>query len=272
MPALTLSGGQSLALGSSTVRAVYRGSELKHFNPRAIPNLAAWWDASFASTVFDAASGGSVQSADDGLVARLEDRSGNGNHCTQSGADTIKPILKTGQINGRNVLRFDGTDDRMNFTGIDANVFTVLIIGRKWNSSNDTFIGVSHSSGVSFALPYIPVDLTGLGTYVSRQTTGTNGSFAGSTTRQLERTTAFQVTATSTIGLWVDGNVVSLNDSGTLNNNAASVFNVISARATNSGAVFGKQEIGEVLFYSRVLSDTERQAAERYLKAKWGTP
>lgn len=44
---------------------------------------AVWLDASDASTLYDATSGGSLVSAE-GLVARWQDKSGNGRHATQS--------------------------------------------------------------------------------------------------------------------------------------------------------------------------------------------
>lgn len=237
------------------------------FNPKSISGLQAWWDAAAANTLYDAATGGSVQSADAGLVARWEDRSGNNNHCTQSGADTIKPILKTSQVNGRNVVRFDGTDDRMVFSNIDAQAYTILVVGRKWSATTDTFIATGNSANF---VPYALVDLTGLGTYGSKSTGGANGAFAGATSRQLLRTSVFQATQDSSIGIWIDGNSATLNDTGT-GSGAVTYFNQIGARTGGSG-IFGKQDIGEVLVYSRVISATERQAAERYLRTKWGTP
>ena len=237
------------------------------FNPKSISGLQAWWDAAAQNTLYDASTGGSVQSADSGLVARWEDRSGNNNHCTQSGADTIKPILRTAQVNGRKVVRFDGTDDRMIFSNIDAQAYTVLIIGRKWGTTTDAFIATGNSANF---VPYSLADLTGLGTYGSKSTGGVNGDFAGATSRQLLRTSAFQATQDSSIAIWVDGSSVVLDDTGTVGS-SVTYFNVLGAR-TGATAVFGKQDIGEVLIYNRIVSAAERQAAEQYLQKKWATP
>lgn len=74
------------------------------------PNgLQLWLDASDASTLFDATSGGSLVVADGG-VARWEDKSGNGRHFTQATAAN-RPQRKVADINGRDCLRFDGTND-----------------------------------------------------------------------------------------------------------------------------------------------------------------
>ena len=79
--------------------------------PAAIPiqNLQLWLDGSDANTLFDATSGGSLVAADGG-VARWEDKSGNGRHFTQA-TSANRPQRKVADINGRDCLRFDGTND-----------------------------------------------------------------------------------------------------------------------------------------------------------------
>ena len=96
MPVLNLSDSQTLALGTSAVKAAYLGSELKHFNPKAISGLEAWWDASDTSSV----------TLDAGRVAALADKSGNSRHATNGTSGSTQPEYATAARNGRNVARF----------------------------------------------------------------------------------------------------------------------------------------------------------------------
>jgi hypothetical protein len=72
---------------------------------------ALWLDASDASTLFDATTGGSAP-ADGGGVARWEDKSGNGYHATQ-GTSGNQPTRETTELNGLDVVRFNGSSDTM---------------------------------------------------------------------------------------------------------------------------------------------------------------
>lgn len=66
-----------------------------------------WLDASDSSTLFDATSGGSLVAAD-GAIARWQDKSGNGNHATQSTFGN-RPIRKVANQNGLDAVRFEGS-------------------------------------------------------------------------------------------------------------------------------------------------------------------
>jgi hypothetical protein len=80
------------------------------FDPLVIANLALWLDASDSTTLFQASNGTTPATADADPVGYWGDKSGLGRHVTQSTAG-FRPLLKTAIQNGRNVLRFDGTDD-----------------------------------------------------------------------------------------------------------------------------------------------------------------
>ena len=67
--------------------------------PAAFPGLAGWWDADSL--------GYADGTAIDNGSNKWTDRSGNGNHLIQATAAN-QPVLKTGIINGRAVVRFDG--------------------------------------------------------------------------------------------------------------------------------------------------------------------
>jgi hypothetical protein len=100
----------SMKLGTQDVSRVMLGAGevWSSFSPLSL-SPALWLDASDASTLYDATSGGSLV-APDGAVARWEDKSGNARHLVQSGG-TARPLRKTAIKNGRDVLLFDGVND-----------------------------------------------------------------------------------------------------------------------------------------------------------------
>jgi hypothetical protein len=75
----------------------------------------AWYDPSDLSTVWQDAAGTTPATAGD-PVGRIDDKSGNGNHATQS-TSTKRPTLQTS--GGLYYLDFDGVDDAMATASID---------------------------------------------------------------------------------------------------------------------------------------------------------
>lgn len=81
---------------------------MRHLKPREIQGCQLALDASIATSLYDATSGGSLV-ATDGAIGRWEDQSGGARHATA----TLKarPIRKVGVINGCDAVRFDGVND-----------------------------------------------------------------------------------------------------------------------------------------------------------------
>jgi hypothetical protein len=78
-------------------------STWSQFTHASVTGLQAWYDASDASTLYDATSGGSLVAAD-GAVARWEDKSGNARHATQATSGD-RPLRKAAVYGGRDTLR-----------------------------------------------------------------------------------------------------------------------------------------------------------------------
>jgi hypothetical protein len=70
--------------------------------------LAAWYDPSDLSTLFKDTAGTTPVTADGDSVARMNDKSGNGNHVIQA-TGASQPIYHTS--GGKSWLTFDGTND-----------------------------------------------------------------------------------------------------------------------------------------------------------------
>lgn len=72
------------------------------------PTPTAWYDPSDLSTLWKDTAGTTPVTADGDAVARIDDKSGNGRHLTQSTAGS-RPLYKTS--GGISWLQFDGVDD-----------------------------------------------------------------------------------------------------------------------------------------------------------------
>jgi len=83
----------------------------------AASEVGAWYDPSDLSTMFTDTAGTTPVTTDGDLVARINDKSGNGYHATQ-GTSGKCPVYKTAA--GKHWLRFDGTDDNLG-TSLDTN-------------------------------------------------------------------------------------------------------------------------------------------------------
>ena len=66
------------------------------FDPRRIPGLHSWWDASDSASV----------TLDAGRVSQLSDKSGNARHLTNTTSGSTQPSYVTGARNGLSVARF----------------------------------------------------------------------------------------------------------------------------------------------------------------------
>lgn len=127
----------SLAL-ACRLSAVSRASR-RSFSPASLfssGEQGVWYDPSDFSTMFQDAAGTTPVTAVGQPVGRILDKSGRGNHATQT-TTTSRPILQQ-DASGRYYLLFDGVDDflvtpSINFTATDK--MTVLAGLRKLRDS-----------------------------------------------------------------------------------------------------------------------------------------
>jgi hypothetical protein len=97
----------------------------------------AWYDPSDLSTVWQDAAGTIPATAGD-PVGRIDDKSGNGNHATQS-TPTARPTLQTS--GGLYYLDFDGVDDALltTFASAQAQPNSVFA-GFEYDSASGTYV------------------------------------------------------------------------------------------------------------------------------------
>jgi hypothetical protein len=105
----------------------------------------AWYDPSDLSTLFQDAAGTTPVTADGQPVGRMLDKSGRGNHATQS-IDAARPTYKTS--GGLHWLEFDGIDDFLQTGNCDlsASGRVVILAGiRKANNTLSTIVEFSNN-------------------------------------------------------------------------------------------------------------------------------
>jgi hypothetical protein len=226
-------------------------------------DLTVWFDPSDLSTLFQDAAGTTPVTADGDPVGRIEDKSGNGNHATQSSA-SLKPTYKTS--GGLHWIEFDGTeymDLVTTFDGAVGSDNTAVCGNRIDDTTTRAIFGSTGNEGLEMLFqtglirPYI-------GT-VSGDIGG-NGSTNISTT-DFVFTTEWDRSAGSLKG-WQDRNL-EVNLTGTAadkQNGANSWFGcTFSAGVANfDGRVYG------LAIYDVKLSDADRATAESFMAEKSG--
>lgn len=96
---------------AATRRRRRTGGRAVPFLPTDIAGLQLWLDANDPATLFqDAAK--TTAAGDGDVVGAWADKSGQGNDATQA-TTSKKTSYHTGILNGKPVVRFDGTDDRL---------------------------------------------------------------------------------------------------------------------------------------------------------------
>lgn len=221
-----------------------------------------WLDASVASSLYDATSGGSLTGSG-GTVRRWEDQSGNGNHVTGSDG----PTRSVASINSRDSLAFAGpplTRSALNLSSASAaSLFAVI----KFATSGDQ-VGVAFGTGSSYAALTIEANLRSAG-----QHSATFGSNSGATENQAtggtvnNTTRAFGAVYGSSVGkLYIGGtSVATVSRAQTLN--SGSGFSV-GAYFASGYALSGN--ICEIVYVPSAMTTGEIASLQSYFATKWG--
>lgn len=267
------------------------------FLPTQLTGLQLWLDAADPLVLFDATTGGSLVAADGG-VARWEDKSGNARHATQS-TDANRPTRKTAIQGWKDVLRFDGSNDRMSIASSTATFkflhgedATVFLVGKGGTTANpDAFYAfLATHNGSAFTVGYsiyfedrnLPGDsffannqarvIIGAsgGPVVDSEDRGV-GSFSANTFKVISAITRpTQGTAANRLAARVNGGSSVSGNNGTAARSTANASGDLTIGSTPAGAVFLLGDIAEIIIYDSALSDANREAVENYLIAKWG--
>lgn len=263
---------------------------IAEFTPDVLTGLQLWLDASDASTLYDATSGGSLVAADGG-VARWEDKSGNARHATQ-GTSANRPARKTAIQGGKDVLRFDGSNDSLSIPSSTA-TFKFL------HTSNATVFVAFKPSGANPDELYMLIDncraggQTGYTLFYDDRTVESRNdkilsaggvgaaSYLVVSANDFSPANAFScITNVIKAADGTAGNRSRLYRNGVIDAAVNTASGSTSSDASNNlqigeahtGSTFFYRlngDIAEIIIYNSALSDTDREAVENYLLAKW---
>lgn len=226
------------------------------FAPTDVSNLALWLDADLPVYV-----SGTTQATDGQTVATWTDASGNTNHATES---TNKPTYKTNIVNGKSVIRFDGTNDKLDLTSTittsgDYSIFAVV------QASTDMFI-LSTSSGTPYNEQVIRLYEGGtrkIYTFWSHD----GGEQSASSSTLSSASGDFVLIeirrSGSTVSFFENGNAKSTGTIPSTNNWSINRLMCV----TNS--VFSAGDIGSVLVYTSDVGSTDAASIRSYLGSKY---
>lgn len=222
--------------------------------PQTISDLAGWWDATKITGLSDGAA-----------VSQWDDSSGANRHATQGTAGN-QPTYQTGEMNGRPVVRFDGTDDYLGYDGsfLVGTQYTIFVVARPVspNEAGNFFLGgTTEATNENLHFGWNAADQMQFAQWNSDllSSSGLTPSATG------EIYTARKTGSGSE--MWQGST------SRGSNANSATLVAYVGASigAYRPGALIHafRDDIAEVLIYERALSDSERDDIWSYLTDKW---
>jgi hypothetical protein len=245
-----------MAMNNRTLRPIASG-----FNPASISGIANWWDANDAATV----------TLNSGAVQTWTSKAGLNTAASQSTANN-RPVTTT--VNGKTAVSFDGVNDGLDFTGVSRTDETWIIAAAQTADQSGQRQMLSDGSGgtgmsaTKASVKFFEVAFGGF-------TEGTNRLRPqySATASTLLGPGVFTCVRSAAAGgfVFIDG----IQRAGAVSPFAAyfttSNADTMSRIGYYSSTLFQFQGwIGEILCYSRALTDSERLKVERYLGKKWG--
>jgi hypothetical protein len=249
-----------VAAGSSTAPA---------FSPSDIPGLRAWYDAEL----------GAKNAA--GNLASVDDRVQTMTDLTGSGYDAVnvlaaqQPIRK--QISGRNLILFDGADDRLVCSGAAGTSFSAYVAGVNKPFTTVAVFSYNVVSGIRAVwafpsavsnIPFMSQDNSGAASYRIARRADT--SALTTTLLGTPNTAPHQMTVT------YDGVTLSVRLDKTLLGGQASTVGQMSVTRFSMGAIafptasnFLSGYIGAFTFYDSALGSTAIDQLEDYMSTRF---
>lgn len=236
------------------------------FSPRSIPGLQLWLLADGA--IYQDTGFATPAVANNDPVGGWIDQSTSALNVTES---TNKPTFKTNVLNGKPVIEFDGTNDKLtNVTGLAQGDFTVFIVARIpsvaadkacffWGKRASAESRQFHHSGTADSRQFI-------GYVADRASTSAWGNNTWSAWSVTGSGVPTSGTATATITHRVNGAAAGSGVTGS----ALKAFttNALYVGADPDGEYWSGQ-IAEIVAYNSVLNASQIAAVESYLNSKW---
>jgi hypothetical protein len=229
------------------------------WSPLAISGCIAWLDPADPNMTYTDTGLTTLANVGD-ACAGLKDKSGQGNHVTQSTAGA-RPTVSTGAFGSRRCLYGDGGDSmgRTTFTGGAVGPpYTHVIV---YDTTPAGFVylldnGTTNDSGTLLSGTATDIEVYG-GVLVAETVSSAHGAHSAIITWTTGNDTAY-VDGTAATGAGNGGDV------------AASGLKVFDFGSGSGSQPTGY--LGDVIVYNKLLSATEIALLARFLRDKWGTP
>lgn len=196
-----------------------------------------------------------------GLVSSWADQSGNNNTAYMATASR-RPSLASGALNGKPVIRFNGSQSLTLTSAVQPSTFTVFVAGKN-SMPSETFSMILGPGGNN-------------ANNQLRWENGTQALFVGTgnnlpvITSTIGNTRVYHALSArydgSQMRVYRDGNLVSTHSFVT---SGPWSLNQIGAYYSS---YFMVGDVAEILFYNSALSDTDRTSVNSYLKTKYALP
>ena len=222
---------------------------------------ALWVDAADTTTVTIASN----------AVSEWKDKSGNNRHLTQTTAGS-RPSYVSGEQNGLSVVRFDGTDDYLNGSGI-TNIGSFAIFAVTNRHTADSVDEALLASDGSWSSNMMLIRNRGTTNLTNKLDIHSGGMITGSNPAVLNSWAIDSFTRGDVASTWGSTGTLfhngSTDGSGALGGSASVSLANFNVGSWNTGA-YMDGDIAELIIYTAKLSDHERQTVEVYLARKWG--
>lgn len=249
------------------------------FLPSSIPGLQLWLDAD-RGLFTD--SGATAPVASDGdVVGTWQDQSGNNNDFIQTTA-AKKPLYKTSQINGKDIVRFDGADDLLiasNFnSALEGSIFIVYELNLGLEDAKTIFSSSDEATGTKFfvlrAISSIANDFLGL----SQRNTDTADKIEGNTSQIIDTPYLASWHSNGSIyTLRLNGALETISIIGGANNgdwlgdtDARDNFVVGGLKISSGETQFFRGDIRQILLYDTNIVGDDLTNIERFLATDAG--
>ncbi len=245
--------GLSGVTGLSGLSGLFGGIDI----PLTIDGLQLWLKGD-EGTFQDSAK--VAQAFSDGdVIGAWADQSGNGNDLTQI-TTSLKPGLRLNVLNTRQVVRFDGTDDRLTNSSFSlAQPMTMFIVSR---------VFASDVNGATFIDSFDNVICILFQNSIAT-TFGVNAGGSFSTAND-NNWNIHNVEFDGASSEWfINGASV---DTGNVGANGYSGLSIGDARGNPNPVLANfalEGDIAEILIYNSILSDADRQIIENYLNGRY---
>lgn len=226
------------------------------FTPADLAGLAVWLDASEASSLYNATSGGSLVGSG-GTVNRWQDLSGNGRHVVGDGG----PVRSVAAVNGRDALSFSSsllTNTGINVSGGNQSLFMVV----RFATSGFQIAG-GFGTGGSFGALLIE----------SNRSSGSHSATFGGGGSEVQASGGSSSNVTKAFGAVLGSGTGSLLINGT-SAGTVSRSTVSSSSGLSIGSYYGAVPLSglicEVVYLARTVTAGEISDLQTYFAAKWG--